>query len=168
MNVEKQVITLEQAIELKRLGVKQKSLFYWRETLNGYALSFADNDLDFITGFIEPDTIIGDDDQQMVYSAFTVSELLKILPFIIRHEQNDYFMTFTHSMKGYRVAYETNKLGLEFNLDGELDRQKLSLFQTMRTGKYACNVLAEYLRMLIAHGDGVVILEQLNQRIENF
>jgi len=167
MKVEKQVCTLEQAIKLKELGVMQKSLFYWRETLNGFAISFNDNDLDFITGMLEPDTVI-EDDQINVYSAFTVSELLKILPFRIYHDRHDYFMKFTHSHKGYRVAYETNKLGLEFNIYGELDRTKLSLFQTARSGKYACNVLAEYLRMLIEHGDGVVTLESVNQRIDNF
>ena len=101
------------------------------------------------------------------YPALTVSELLKLLPFIIRHDGHVYFMSFGHSMKGYRVIYETNKLGLIFNLDDELDREKKALFSTMRSGKVAAHVLAEYLRMLLDSNSGVLQVNDINERLIN-
>lgn len=162
MKLEKQVITLEQAIELDRLGVSQISLFYFMRWDSAYA----PEEFHLVTD----DELEKCKDNPMVspqyYSAFTVSELLKALPFRIYYDSEDYFMSFGHGNKGYRVIYETNKKGLAFNLDGELDRPKDALFGTFRSGKYACNVLAEYLRMLIDAND-LDIISEVNGRLLN-
>ena len=161
MKLEQQVCTLEQSKLLSKLGVSQKTIFYYMR----WDICEAPMQYDIITS----ETLAECEENPMVspdaYSAYTVSELLKALPFIIRHDGNDYFMSFGHSSKGYRVIYETNKLGLIFNLDDELDREKKALFGTMRSGKYAANVLAEYLRMLLENGDGVVSVDDVNNRL---
>ena len=180
MKLEKQVITLEQAKELNSLGVKSQTYFYWVEFEDGiFALCREGSKYEesneimwMIVGETPPEIQEAIDDEccnatGMVYPAYSVAELLKMLPFIIRHDDNDYFMNFGHGSKGYRVIYETNKLGLIFNLDDELDREKKALFGTFRSGKYAAQVLGEYLRMLLAHGDGVVDMQKLHDRVSN-
>lgn len=161
MKIEDQVCTLEQALELDKLGLKAESLFYWWR----WSIAEAGNTYDLCTA----DELESYKDNPMVYPewypAYTVSELLKMLPFVLRHDGNDYFVNFGHSMKGYRVIYETNKLGLIFNLDDELDREKKALFSTFRSGKVAAHVLAEYLRMLLDSNSGVLFPDDCNKRL---
>ena len=68
MELEKQVCNLELAQKLKKLGVKQESLFYWRSNAigkpNGEPYYLADNHVGF-THYM---------------SAFTVGELLHLMP----------------------------------------------------------------------------------------
>lgn len=148
MKLEKQVCTYEQAKELQRLGVVyDEAKYFWNDCkalVNGRGPSSFGN-----------------------YAAFSVSELLLMLPWIIRFEGNDFFMSFSHGMKGYRVIYETQKLDLIFNLDGDLDREKKALFKTFRSGKNAAEVLAEYLRMLLDSNSDVLPVDQVNQRLFN-
>lgn len=148
MRAQSQVCTQEQAKELKKLGVVYETpLWYW-------------NDMGALVNGKGPEDWGN-------YPAFTVSELFKMLPFIIRHEENDYFMTFSHGSKGYRVIYETQKLDLIFNLYGDLDREKKTLFGTFRSGKNAAEVLAEYMLMLLDSNSDVLPVEQVNERLRN-
>lgn len=65
MKLEQQVVSLELSKRLKKLGVKQESLFYWLEYNDGYSEVIyrpTDNKTD------------------MGYSAFTVAELGEMLP----------------------------------------------------------------------------------------
>jgi len=163
MKLENQYCTAEQSKELHRLGIRATAHKYWMR----WDIPEAGNNFDLIS----KETLDECEENPMVspeaYPAWSVAELLKALPFIINHESNDYFMSFGHGSKGYRVIYETNKLGLIFNLDDELDREKKALFGTMRSGKYAAEVLAEYLRMLLDSNSNVIIVETLNERLNN-
>lgn len=80
MELEKQVCSFELAKELKELGVKQDSLFYWIPSSVGYILTssfvdiLSDQECNIYLETIKktiPDKI---------YSAFTVAELGEILP----------------------------------------------------------------------------------------
>ena len=69
MELKEQVCSLELAKELKELGVKQESLFWW----DGYT-NFED---EIKLEYGKPDFVAGD---AMFYSAFTVAELGEMLP----------------------------------------------------------------------------------------
>lgn len=156
MKFDNQLCTLEQAEIFKALGVWQdNNYFVYIKLRNGKTCPCVEA------------TIPREHKNQIVAAAFTVAELLKMLPFIILHDGHEYFMSFGHSMKGYRITYETQKLGLIFNIDEDLDREKKALFSTMRSGKLAAHVLGEYLRMLLQHGDGIVDIDKLNDRLKN-
>lgn len=165
MNIEKQVCTLEQGQELRLLGIDPNNCCF----VHVFNSAIGYEGIKETTDIKSRHKLSSIYDMGVIkfYPALTVSELLKALPFIIRHEGNDYFMSFGHSHKGYRVIYETNKLGLIFNLDDELDREKKALFGTFRSGKYACNVLAEYLRMLLDSNSGVLMPDDVNERLKN-
>lgn len=74
MKLEDQVCSLELAKELKELGVKQESLFVWVYLdQNCYSIKFY------------PYSIIPDENSTVkIFSAFTVAELGKMIPFIIK------------------------------------------------------------------------------------
>lgn len=71
MKFEDQVCSLELAIKLKELGVKQESLFFYAERLTGY---HSETEWKLL---IHDDTTV---DEIKNYSAFTPSELLELLP----------------------------------------------------------------------------------------
>lgn len=148
MKIESHCCTFEQSKELQRLGVVYENAnFYYNDAtalVNGKGPAMWGN-----------------------YPAFMIGELLRMLPFILRWEGNDYFMSFGHGNKGYRVVYETNKLGLIFNLDDELDREKKALFGTFRSGRNCAEVLAEYLRMLLDSNSNILPVEQVNERLNS-
>jgi hypothetical protein len=82
MKLEDQVCSLELAKKLKELGVCQKSYFYWEKCPDRYynfIISCNDHH-DTITGEF---TYCHSLQDQENYSAFTVSELLNILPAMI-------------------------------------------------------------------------------------
>lgn len=148
MKIESHCCTFEQAKELQRLGVVYDNAnFYY-------------NDATALVNGKGP-VIWGN------YPAFMMAELLKMLPFRLYWEGNDYFMSFGHGNKGYRVIYETNKLDLIFNFDGDLDREKKALFGTFRSGKNGAEVLAEYLRMLLDSNSNILPVEQVNERLNS-
>ena len=81
MKIQKQVCNLELSKELKKLGVKQESLFYWVDNSvlsEAYVLEQNNND-DF-------SLVLNNGEQKYykkdlgVYSAFTASELGEMLP----------------------------------------------------------------------------------------
>jgi len=83
MQLEQQVVSLELAKRLKELGVKQESIFHWQVQIqDGQEIVFISNT--GITMWLKPDEIFGQclqhDPLTQSYSAFTVAELLEILP----------------------------------------------------------------------------------------
>lgn len=74
MKLEKQVVSLKLAKKLKKLGVKQESLFYW---------VYSNIERKYVI-VSKPDTGINHEDlgdwEYEVYSAFTVAELWEKLP----------------------------------------------------------------------------------------
>lgn len=89
MKLEDQVCSLELAKQLKRLGVKQSSLFFW-EVLdeNAYGIRFEVKFVPYCCPGIEK------------FSAFTVSELLDMLPNCITIDSNN-----TGALKCFFVNY---------------------------------------------------------------
>lgn len=77
MNLESQVINLELAKRMKKLGIKQNSLFYWRDYKSdaGSEVIYAPN------VFHENSVTVYD-----YYSAFTVAELISMLLTIFKHD----------------------------------------------------------------------------------
>jgi len=75
MDIKEQVCSLELAEKLKRLGVKQDSLWYW--AYNGRMLISES----------ERNVYVGDD----IYAAFTVAELGARLPSELKHQGEWYF-----------------------------------------------------------------------------
>ena len=88
MNLEQQCVSLELAMRLKELGVKQKSLFYWvkveSENVYMYGIKY------IVDMFDEKDEF------KEIYSAFTASELMEMLPACIDtkkdHPLNDFWL----------------------------------------------------------------------------
>ena len=72
MELEKQVCSLELAKELKKLGAKQDSLWYW-------FVRYKDNSYGFLGGGINGKTELLEDKDLQHYSAYTVNELGEIL-----------------------------------------------------------------------------------------
>lgn len=71
MKPEDQVVSLELAKQLHKLGIKQKSLFYWEkiEDMDNYSLVVSDNFGSDVESLYHP-----------YYSAYTVAELGETLP----------------------------------------------------------------------------------------
>ena len=87
MKLEEQVCSLELAMRLKELGVKQESLLWWRETtVSGEA---------YISHWEGPKT-------SLHYSAFTVAELGTLLPVDLQYDLASNLPTRTTS-GGWRV-----------------------------------------------------------------
>ncbi len=87
MKLEDQVCSLELAKRLKELGVKQNSLFYWRDSLYNQGVFIPEKILYNPNTFHENAVTIYE-----YYSAFTVSELMMMLPVMtdITKRSNDY------------------------------------------------------------------------------
>lgn len=84
MKIEDQVCSLELAKELKELGVKQSSLFYW---VKPKARSLQEFTLQYIHWFDDLEEPLSLDCFE-IYSAFTVAELGVLLPISIYCEDN--------------------------------------------------------------------------------
>lgn len=108
MKLEQQVCSLDLAKQLKELGVKQESLFYWLVVIDNY--------------YIEPEIVRGkpehkngyyqknekDPWQEIGYSAFTVAELGEMLPERITIDGEYAFIScpYYESPLGYRCWIE--------------------------------------------------------------
>ena len=81
MKLEYQVVNLELAKKLKELDVKQESLFYWAESIDGYYTH---------KGYCLYYSRFHDGKRDTSISAFTVAELGQMLPTTIDNLYNDY------------------------------------------------------------------------------
>ncbi len=90
MNLEQQVISLEYAKKLKELGVEQESIFVW-EYINEHC-----HGVKFYPYSIVPNPFLSGGAQ--IFSAFTASEILSILPSIIDTKRNEPFNNFRFNM----------------------------------------------------------------------
>jgi hypothetical protein len=131
LNLEQQVVSLELSKELKKLGVKQESLFYWFEYKNKelrlfYQLGPTESQIRDLPG-----KCIG------CYSAFTTSELGEMLPAYIDYKKGpeDCFqLRISKWKKGYSVEYE---------------RQDYRILDNNQKGETLADTLAKMLIYLI-------------------
>lgn len=112
MKLELQVTSLELSKRLKELGVKQESLFYWKEVMDKYNVK-----PDLVAhGFEKYEdkkgTYINNegDWEEKFYSAFTVAELLEDLPAQLYREKRGAqcpltILKATPNFKGFYVEY---------------------------------------------------------------
>jgi hypothetical protein len=118
------VIDFELAKELKELGVKQNSLYYYKEFNNGDLIH-------------EIKDWIPEHHEQYKISAFTSDELYEMIPYLINSDGKKYYLIIE---KGYetQVFYKTlNDRDLEIpNFDFILDKR-------------LCNALAKMLLYLL-------------------
>ena len=100
MELKDQVCSLEQAKKLKKLGVPQKSLWYWK--LSGTKFILVDK------FYLFDKNLHGD---SRVYSAFTTAELGEMLPKgYASHKLGD---------KWYCLATEKDRVGVKIKQNGK-------------------------------------------------
>ena len=104
MKLEQQVVSLELSKQLKELGVKQESLWYWFEIYGRQWKKSVEyeihtkNDVDKYRRFITTPL-----DNLSIYSAFTVAELGEMLPTVIK---TGYYLRITKDGKWWRCYYK--------------------------------------------------------------
>ena len=110
MKLENQVCSLELAKKLKELGVKQESLWHWKE----HRPYLWKKQLKAIIGNNNlPKYIIpsGQYDEAFVYSAFTVAELAEMLPNEFSDKGKNYYM----SLRKNKYSSKTYSWGLSYS-----------------------------------------------------
>lgn len=100
MNIEDQVISLDLAKQLKELNVKQESLFYW--SICHHCVE------EYPAGTVEWELSHGKCHGENI-SAFTSSELGKMLPWAILKGGRQYFLTQAKSGNDFIIIYQTLK-----------------------------------------------------------
>jgi hypothetical protein len=167
MNIEDQVCSLELAKRLKALNFKQEGYFYWiNEYLDNWKLFHAENDN------CDQHNAPGDitwlkiqKDKDKAYSAFTVAELLNLLPHRITTKENEPYNSYRLRMeKGLWVKSEdannasklnaTNFYSVNYYCDStsqELDWMFASLTKNM-TDENGANACAKMLIYLLEEG----------------
>jgi hypothetical protein len=102
MYLEQQVCSLDLAKELKELGVKQESLFWWVSHVNGNQLIHDYDKNDWIKGVW--DTRV---------SAYTVAELGEMLPFSIKFKKHVCYLNCEKNIPdygGWICSYESSDI----------------------------------------------------------
>lgn len=124
MKLENQVCNLELAKRLKRLGVKQESLWYWRET----KISKEDSDSKLVRnkkediGFEVIPTLMTRED----ISAFTVAELGEMLP--ERIEIKEESRIFSKRVRLATLYWEINSFRVLGNRTGNNGKHEVGYF----------------------------------------
>jgi hypothetical protein len=108
MNLSDQVCSLELAKRLKELGVQQESLFIWSER---YWTKNNINEKNEIRSYLTFNPSTFHSESIAEYSAFTVAELLDLIPRIIDIKKNEPFNLFRFILKKTFIV-EGNMLNL--------------------------------------------------------
>lgn len=93
MKLEQQVSSLEPSQKLRRLGVKQESLFYYNE--------FGD-----LVGDVFDNSWRADNWKAELISAFTISELGEMLPEFIERRDGTYYIAVHRTNGIWEIMYE--------------------------------------------------------------
>jgi hypothetical protein len=157
MKLHDQVITVEQAIRLKELGVAQSAYFsYFITTDRDDAPGLNVTNGHCICSHPTPPYI-----KQV--SAFTVAELGQMLPERILHEDDDFFPQMHKGRSGWYIQYQTNKKDVVINGEGEIDRPRGYLFNTYRAEYKMAVSFAGYLILLLE--SKVITVDDVNKRL---
>lgn len=104
MNLENQVCSLELAKKLVDLGIEQNSTFYWFKSYDYWLLHYIDYN------HHETDSKIFKENNSPCYSAFTVSELCKMLP----DSLSDDYLVIAKGPDFYNAYYNHTIHGLSY------------------------------------------------------
>ena len=108
LSLESQVTSLELSKKLKELGVEQKSIFVWEYyDENAYAVKF----FPFVVAY-NPLTNV---EKIKIYSAFTASELISLLPNRITLKEGEPFNSFILSIRKNLIQLPNEKNDMYFN-----------------------------------------------------
>lgn len=111
MNLEQQCVSLYLAKRLKELEVKQESLFYWAD---GSIVVANDYELLLKNGKVRTFSCLNnawpDQDVGYLYSAFTVAEILEILPSNIPRNNDEFFHLTIYKEHGWFGIYYTDQI----------------------------------------------------------
>ena len=133
MNKEKQVISLELARKLKKLGVKQESLWHWSRIATGDGKKGQITKAKLLPDWeIQPE--LTEKDGVYRYSAFTVAELGEMLP-----EQ-----AYSEKIKGFWFCRDKWR---KYKYGGSKSRS-----QSIKDGKTEANTRAKMLIYLLENG----------------
>ena len=99
MKLEQQVVNLELSKKLKKLGVKQESLWYW---------IIAEK----VSWIIENNSEILSDKDKQHYSAFTIAELGELLPQVFEKEEELYYIEPNANGNGLRFMDYVSENGI--------------------------------------------------------
>lgn len=142
MTLESQVCSLELAKQLKELGVKQESLFWWG---NGRSYLWMGRAMVSIEEEVVQKKSVFPDDFEW-YSAFTVAELGEMLPWTLWNEnKTNYWNLVCHGglTTGFRVGYWRTFRNVhmffdaplaEFDEKTEADARALLLVHLLKAG----------------------------------
>ncbi len=121
MNIEQQVTSLDLSMKLKELGVKQDSLFYHQNE----PYDDGENDIEIkIKESMKNLININDiNDEHTLYSAFTSSELIALLPNRITLKEGEPFNSFTIYIKKSIIVKneEINPYTSSYHINYECD-----------------------------------------------
>ena len=105
MELEKQVANLELSKRLKKLGIKQESLWYWQHDITGVREGQKNGTVPYVfhsetKELVDKDNIEDFNDdysgdyrtERFSHSAFTVAELGEMLPYRLRLKVADYWL----------------------------------------------------------------------------
>ncbi len=130
LSLEQQVCSLEHAKHLDKLGVKQKSIFYWiqaktSEHVKAWGLAFVANIFDEKESF------------EHICSAFTVAELGAMLPNRIKIGKKRYFLTMDVDRSPYYEDLEHTcqiHYGIAYEKDTEANHRAKMLIYLIENG----------------------------------
>lgn len=105
MKLEQQVVSLELSKHLKKLGFEQESLWYWFQHCNKVHQGNEKYDPEFLWKLQPYFKGLNIDN---ACSAYTVAELIKMLPKVIGNEieRTEYWMHTHYSNNFWRVSYD--------------------------------------------------------------
>lgn len=133
MKKEDQVANVELSKELKDLGVKQDSVWFWNSCITSRLYLSVDNPLE--------DRLTTDGTYlQYSLSAYTVAELGKMLPYKI---EGEYFLRTGKTERYYQVSYfdlDLNQKHTEFEEKEADARAKMLIYLIKEGGKTANDI----------------------------
>lgn len=152
MTLEDQVISVEYAIKLKELGIRQESIFVWQQI----------DDKSYAIKFIPFTAVAHEFNREIIkiYPAYTASELIKLLPNYIDTDTNHPFNRFRFDMqlscvvcqedvlRTYLINYNCDTFDVTYNTCQFPDR----LFTHVMWDTSLCNALAKTLIEFINKG----------------
>ena len=142
MKLENQVVSLELAKKLKKLGVKQSSIFYWLPHYNSTADTFFDINYEgqgwLLGGKIKKEIVLKEDKHNNTFSAFTSVELGKMLPTRNKNFEYDlridrfFINLLTQFCINYYDSYNNKYLiKTDFTYDGIIDETQVNAMAKM-------------------------------------